>query len=91
MNLSVPIEAGPDCPICFVALPIEVDKSEYKSCCGSVICNGYIIAQRCSTAGLKNFGEGENSEFEAVCILGSTICPFVVLLFVAEMANYFRD
>ena len=76
MSLSVPIDARPDFPICFVVLPIEVDKSEYKSCCGSVICNGCIIAQRRSIAGLKNFGKREDCEFEALCILGSTICPF---------------
>jgi len=37
-----------ECPICMLLLPIDLDQSYFKSCCGKTICNGCIVAMRMS-------------------------------------------
>ena len=34
-----------ECPICFLPLPLEHEKSMYRSCCSNLICVGCIVAQ----------------------------------------------
>ena len=33
-----------DCPICFLPLPLDVNQTVFKSCCGKLICKGCIYA-----------------------------------------------
>ena len=35
-----------DCPICFLPLPLDVNQTTFKSCCGKIICYGCIHAMR---------------------------------------------
>ena len=37
-----------ECPICFQPLPIHIDQTTFKSCCGKVVCNGCIYAMAMS-------------------------------------------
>ena len=33
-----------ECPICFLPMPLDADKSSFMACCGQTICNGCIHA-----------------------------------------------
>jgi hypothetical protein len=35
-----------DCPICFLALPINYDERAYKCCCGQSLCVACVEAMR---------------------------------------------
>ena len=35
-----------ECPICFLTLPLDIDQTGFKSCCGKSICCGCIHAMR---------------------------------------------
>ena len=35
-----------DCPICFLPLPIETNRTTFQTCCGKVICDGCIHAMK---------------------------------------------
>jgi len=37
-----------ECPICFLPMPLDADKSLFKSCCGKSICLGCIYAMKMS-------------------------------------------
>ncbi len=38
-----------ECPICFLPLPLETDKSTFKSCCCKIVCNGCVYADYLSS------------------------------------------
>ena len=33
-----------ECPICLLTLPLDIDKSQFQTCCGKIICHGCIYA-----------------------------------------------
>ena len=35
-----------ECPICFLPLPLDISKTDFKSCCGKIICRGCIDAMK---------------------------------------------
>ena len=37
-----------ECPICMISLPINVNRSVFKLCCGKIICNGCMYAMEVS-------------------------------------------
>jgi len=37
-----------ECPICMLSLPINVNQSVFKLCCGKIICNGCMYAMKMS-------------------------------------------
>ncbi len=40
-----------ECPLCFLPLPIELEKSTFYSCCSNTICNGCSYADQISNGG----------------------------------------
>ena len=54
-----------DCPICFLPLPLDTGQTEFKSCCGKIICDGCIHAM--AMEDLKK-GKKELEEID--------LCPF---------------
>ena len=43
-KLFAPSPPKEDCPICFLPMPLGAENTQYKACCGKVICNGCLVA-----------------------------------------------
>ncbi len=43
-KLFAPSPPKEDCPICFLPMPLRAENTQYKACCGKVICNGCVVA-----------------------------------------------
>ena len=72
-----------ECVLCCYHLPIRENESQYQSCCGEVICNGCIIAQKrtliIGTNVVKPIANSKEEDLEFITILTSEqvmVCPF---------------
>ena len=72
-----------ECVLCCYLLPLKVDESQYKECCGELICDGCIIAQiRTLIIGsdvTKPIAGSKEEDLEFITIVSSKpimVCPF---------------
>ena len=59
-----------DCPICFLPLPLDVGQTEFKSCCGKIICSGCIYAMA-----MEDIKKGKKKEEMGMCAFCRTLRP----------------
>ena len=51
-----------DCPICMLPLPLDTGQTEFKSCCGKIICSGCIYAMA-----MEDIKKGKKELEEHLC------------------------
>ena len=54
-----------DCPICMLPLPLDLDQSLFKSCCGKLICDGCNVSMM--KEGIRKGKKNEELDMCAFC------------------------